>query len=169
MPEGNPLIGTNGTDPNTSTFAGSLPPERETVGEGGKDDYGNYVSAVKYTSYGVYSFNQASNSWFNFITFTSTRFILKRGIRFFLGEHSLDDFIINQVNNFLDGKSFEDYLIKRIKKILSRFFDLEADGTLRIKGNLVVEGNCEAKGIITACGGFVDSNEQDIEKRISSD
>ena len=72
MTEKKSLIGTNGTDPNTLTFAGSLPPERETVGEGGKDDCGNYSSAVKYTSDGVYSFNQASNSWFNFITFTST-------------------------------------------------------------------------------------------------
>ena len=89
MTENNSLIGTNGTDPNT------------LIGEGGKDDYGNYLSAVKYTSDGVYSFNQASNSWFNFITFTSTRFILKRGIRFFIGDQSLDDFIINQVNNFL--------------------------------------------------------------------
>ena len=92
-----------------------------------------------------------------------TRIILKRGIRFFIGEQSLDDFIINQVHNFLDGKSFGDFLIMRIKKMLTRFFDLEADGTLRIKGNLIVEGNCEAKGIITACGGFVDSNEQDNE------
>jgi hypothetical protein len=109
-------------------------------------------------------FNQASNSWFNFITFTSTRFILKRGIRFFIGEQSLDDFIVNQVNNFLGGKSFEDFLIKHIKNILSRFFELESDGTLRIKGNLVVEGNCDTKGIITACGGFVDSNEQENEE-----
>ena len=151
MTEKNSLIGTNGTDPNT------------LIGEGGKDDYGNYLSAVKYTSDGVYSFNQASNSWFNFITFTSTRFILKRGIRFFIGEQSLDDFIINQVNNFLGGKSFEDFLIKHIKNMLSRFFEIESDGTLRIKGNLVVEGNCDTKGIITACGGFVDSNEQDNE------
>ena len=151
MTEKKSLIGANGTDPNT------------LIGEGGKDDYGNYLSAVKYTSDGVYSFNQASNSWFNFITFTSTRFILKRGIRFFIGDQSLDDFIINQVNNFLGGKSFEDFLIKHIKNILSRFFELESDGTLRIKGNLTVEGNCEAKGIITACGGFVDSNEQENE------
>ena len=112
MTEKNSLIGTNGTDPNT------------LVGEGGKDDYGNYLSAVKYTSDGVYSFNQASNSWFNFITFTSTRFILKRGIRFFIGEQSLDDFTMNQVNNFLGGKSFEDFLIKPIKTLLSRCFEL---------------------------------------------
>ena len=83
------LIGTNGSDPNT------------LIGEGGNDDYGNYLSAVKYTSDGVYSFFQASSSWFNFITCTSTRFILKRGIRFFVGEQSLDDSIVNQVNNFL--------------------------------------------------------------------
>jgi hypothetical protein len=60
MTENNSLIGTNGTDPNT------------LIGEGGKDAYGTYVSAVKYTYYGVYSFNQASNSSFIFITFTST-------------------------------------------------------------------------------------------------
>ena len=47
MTEKNSLIGTNGTDPTSLTFAGSLPPGRETVGEGGKDDYGNYLSAVK--------------------------------------------------------------------------------------------------------------------------
>ena len=86
MTENKSLIGTNGTDPNT------------LIGEGGKDDYGNYFSAVKYTSDGVDSCNQASNSWFNFITYTSTRFILKRGIRFFIGEQSLDDFIVNQVD-----------------------------------------------------------------------
>ena len=123
MTEKQSLVGTNGTDPNTLTFAGSLPPQssqeaslqrgRETVGEGGKDDYGNYLSAAKYTSDGVYSFAQASNSWFNFITFTSTRFILKRGIRFFIGEQSLDDFIVNQVDNFLGGKSLEDFLTKQ--------------------------------------------------------
>jgi len=133
------------------------------IGKGGKDDYGNYLSAVKYTSDGVYSFNQASNSWFNFITFTSTRFILKRGIRFFIGEQSLDDFIINQVNHFLGGKSFEDFLIKTYQEYIVKILELESDGTLRIKGNLVVEGNCDTKGIITACGGFVDSNEQDNE------
>ena len=87
MTENNSLIGTNGSDPNT------------LIGEGGEDDYGNYLSAVKYTSDGVYSFNQASNSWFNFITFTSALFILKRGIRFFIGEQSLDAFIVNQVTN----------------------------------------------------------------------
>lgn len=54
-------------------------------------------------------------------------------------------------------------MIKHIQNILSRFFEIESDGTLRIKGNLVVEGNCDTKGIITACGGFVDSNEQDNE------
>ena len=97
MTEINSLIGTNGTDPNT------------LIGEGGKDDYGNYLSAVKYTSDGVYSFNQASNSWFNFITFTSTLLILKKGIRFLIGEQSLHDFINNQVNNFLGGKSVEDF------------------------------------------------------------
>ena len=127
------LIGTHGSDPNT------------LIGEGGKDDHGNYLSAVKYTSDGVYSFNQASNSWFNFITFTSTRLTLRRGIRFFICEQSLADFIVNQVNNFLDGKSFEDFLIKHIKNIVSRFFELESDGTLRNKGNLVVEGNCMQK------------------------
>ena len=47
--------------------------------------------------------------------------------------------------------------------MLTRFFDREADGTLKIKGNLTVEGNCEAKRIITACGGFLDSNEQENE------
>ena len=26
-----------------------------------------------------------------------------------------------------------------------------------------MEGNCDTQGIITACGGFVDSNEQDNE------
>ena len=31
----------------------SLQPQM--IGEGGKDDYGNYLSAVKYTSDGVYS------------------------------------------------------------------------------------------------------------------
>ena len=46
---------------------------------------------------------------------------------------------------------------------MSRFFDIESDGTLRIKGNLTVEGNCDTKGIITACGGSVDSTEQDNE------
>ena len=75
----------------------------------------------------------------------------------------MGDSILNQVNTFLGGKSFEDLLIKHIKHILSRFFELESGGTLRIQGNLIVEGNCEAKGIITACGGFVDSNEQDNE------
>ena len=95
MTEKKSFIGTNGTDPNT------------LVGEGGKDDYGNYVSAVEQTLGALSSCNQASNSWFNFITFTSTRFILRRGIRFFIGEQSSDDFIVNQVNNFLGGKSFE--------------------------------------------------------------
>jgi len=71
----------------------------------------------------------------------------------------LDDFIVNQVNNFLGGKSFEDFLIKHIKNILSRFFELESDGTLRIKRNLIVEGNCDTKGIITACGAFVGFKE----------
>jgi hypothetical protein len=47
MTEKNSLIGTNGTDPNT------------LIGEGGKDDYGNYLSAVKYTSDGVYSFQSS--------------------------------------------------------------------------------------------------------------
>ena len=60
--------------------------------------------------------------------------------------------------------SHEDFLVKHIKKILFRFFELESDGTLRIKGNLTVEGNCDTKGIITACGGFVDSNEQENEE-----
>ena len=54
-------------------------------------------------------------------------------------------------------------MFKHIKNISSRFFELESDGTLRIKGNLTVEGNCDTKGIITTCGGFVDSNEQDNE------
>ena len=46
---------------------------------------------------------------------------------------------------------------------MSRLFELESAGTLRIKRNLVVEDNCDTKGIITTCGGFVDSNEQDNE------
>ena len=45
MTDNNSLIGLNGTYPN------------KLVGECGKDDYGNYLSAVKYTSDGVYSFN----------------------------------------------------------------------------------------------------------------
>ena len=50
MTENNSLSGTNDTDPNT------------LIGGGGKDDYGNYISAVKYTSGGVYSSNQANTS-----------------------------------------------------------------------------------------------------------
>ena len=88
MTENKSLIGTHGTDPHT------------LIGEGGKDDYGKYLSAVKYTSDGVYSFNQANSSWFKFITFTSTRFILRREIRFLIGGQSLDDFSVNQINNF---------------------------------------------------------------------
>ena len=55
MTENKSLTGANGTDP------------KSLIGEGGKDDYGNYLSAVKYTSDGVYSFSQANNSGFNFI------------------------------------------------------------------------------------------------------
>ena len=76
----------------------------------------------------------------------------------------MDDFIVNQANHVLGGKSFDDFLIKHIKNILSRFAELESGGTLRTKGNLVVEGNCDTKGIITACGGFVDSNERENEE-----
>ena len=61
----------------------------------------------------------------------------------------MDDIIVNQVNNFLGGKSCEDFLMKHIKNILSRSFEVETDGTLRIKGNLVVEGDCDTKRMIT--------------------
>ena len=50
-----------------------------------------------------------------------------------------------------------------LKHILSRLFEVDSDRELRMKGNLTVEGSCDSKGMITLCGGSVDSNEQENE------
>ena len=45
MTEKKSLIGTNGNDPNTF------------IGEGGKDDYGNYFSAVKHIRWRIFIYS----------------------------------------------------------------------------------------------------------------